>query len=172
MLDVAAWQNFAVMTGGGSAALTGLLFVSVSLNRDQIVQSVTLRSSAGQTLLLLIIPFVLCALLLIPDQRRSALTTELIVFALASAYVFTRLHQRRTRAHVNQEAPDLAETSRIANIVGRRATSLATTALILIGAATYGIGHGGGLYWLVAAMILALISGVLNAWFFLVGVSG
>ena len=35
MTPSADWQNFAVMTGGASGALTGLLFVSVSLNASR-----------------------------------------------------------------------------------------------------------------------------------------
>ena len=31
------WANFAVITGSAAGALTGLLFVAVSLNRDRIV---------------------------------------------------------------------------------------------------------------------------------------
>lgn len=46
------------MIGGASGALTGSLFVSVSLNRDKIVHSAALRASAAQTLVLLIVPLV------------------------------------------------------------------------------------------------------------------
>ena len=31
------WENFAVISGSAAGALTGLLFVAVSLNRDRIV---------------------------------------------------------------------------------------------------------------------------------------
>lgn len=146
------------MIGGASAALTGLLFVSVSLNRDKIVHSAVLRVSAAQTLVLLIVPLVLCALLLIPDQRRWALGAELVAFAMLSALVLFRVQRRGGRD----------DRSRIADLVDRRETSLFISLLILVGAVTYWSGHGGGLYWLAPAVLLALVTGVLNAWLFLV----
>ena len=158
MLNVAAWENFAVMIGGASAALTGLLFVSVSLNRDKIVHSSELRASAAQTLVLLIVPLVLCALMLIPDQRRWVLGAELAVFGLLSALVLFRVQHRS----------ELDERSRIADLVDRRETSLLISLLILIGAVTFWVGHGGGLYWIAPAVLLALVTGVINAWLFMV----
>ena len=40
------WDNFATITGSAAGALTGLLFVAVSLNRDRIVGHAGLRSEA------------------------------------------------------------------------------------------------------------------------------
>ncbi|MBE7187707.1 hypothetical protein [Jatrophihabitans endophyticus] len=159
MVEAGAFENFAVMVGGASAALTGLLFVSVSLNRDLIVRHPMLRASAAQTLVLLIIPLILCALLLVPDQHRWTLAVELVVTAAVSTLVLLRVQR-----HAGRD-----EKSRIADLVDRRETSLLTTMLIVVGAATYWAGHGGGIYWLVPAIILSLVAGVLNAWFFLLG---
>ena len=50
------WANFAVLVGGASAALTGLLFVAVSLNLDRILGSAPLRAAAAQTLIVLVSP--------------------------------------------------------------------------------------------------------------------
>lgn len=49
MTAPADWQDFAEMTGGASAALTGLLFVAVSLNASRIAGHQGLRASAAQT---------------------------------------------------------------------------------------------------------------------------
>jgi len=35
--DAAGWQNFYVMVGGAAAALTGLLFVAMSLHSNVII---------------------------------------------------------------------------------------------------------------------------------------
>jgi len=43
------WENFVVLVGGASAALTGLLFVSVSLNLDRIGANALLRAAAAQS---------------------------------------------------------------------------------------------------------------------------
>ena len=53
------WENFAVISGSAAGALTGLLFVAVSLNRDRIVGDAALRSEAGQTLVLFLLALLL-----------------------------------------------------------------------------------------------------------------
>ena len=62
------WQDFAEMVGGASGALTGLLFVSVSLNASRIAGRTGLRASAGQTLVLFITPLIIATTLLVPHQ--------------------------------------------------------------------------------------------------------
>jgi hypothetical protein len=41
------WGEYAVIVGGASAALVGLLFVAVSIKVDLIVRSVALRARRG-----------------------------------------------------------------------------------------------------------------------------
>jgi hypothetical protein len=48
--------GFAEVTGGADGALTGLLFVAVSLNASRIAGHRGLRSSAAQTLVLFLTP--------------------------------------------------------------------------------------------------------------------
>ena len=163
VVNAGAFENFAVMIGGASAALTGLLFVSVSLNRDLITRSAALRASAAQTLVLLVIPLVVCALLLVPDQHSWSLGVELIVTAVVFAIVLIRVQH-----HPGREE----QQSAIAELVDRRETSLLTTVFVLVAAITHWTGSGGGLYWLVPAILLSVIAGVLNAWFFLLGDTG
>jgi hypothetical protein len=159
MADLEAWHDFAVMIGGASGALTGLLFVSVSLNRDLVVGSASLRASAAQTLVLLVMPLVLCALILIPGQHRWVLGSELIGLALLASVTILAV----TRG------TDRDEKSAIAELVDRRETVLLVAVLVVVGAITYWTGHGGGLDWLVPAVLVAIIAGVLNAWLFLIG---
>jgi hypothetical protein len=162
VLNAAAFQEFAVMIGGASAALTGLLFVSVSINRDVIARDAALRASAAQTLVLLVIPLIVCAELLIPDQRRWSLSLELITTAVLAAVVIIRV-QHHSGRHGK---------SRTAQLVDRRETSLLATLFLLVAAIAYWAGGGGGLYWVMPAMLLAIVAGVLNAWYFLVGDAG
>lgn len=39
---------------------------------------------------------------------------------------------------------------------------------MLVAGATEAVGHGGRLYWLVPALLVALLGGVYNAWIFLI----
>jgi hypothetical protein len=50
--DISEWANFDVGVAGATAALTGLLFVAVSINLDRILQFRTLPRLAGATLLM------------------------------------------------------------------------------------------------------------------------
>jgi hypothetical protein len=160
MADVQSWDSFALMIGSASGALTGLLFVSVQLNRDHIVRHPQLRASAAETLMLLVLPLVICALLLTPEQPAWALGTELIVLALGTAALLWIVGRPDRKAST-------AEASRLAALVEQRGTKIVTTLFLLIAGVTHIAGHGGGLYWLVPTVLFALLAGILNAWFFL-----
>lgn len=49
----AGWADFFVAASGASAALLGLLFVSLSINLEQILKTSGLTSRAAETMLLL-----------------------------------------------------------------------------------------------------------------------
>src|SRR6201996_4774166 len=85
------WQGFAEMIGGASGALTGLLFVAVSLNASRIAGRHGLRASAAQTLVLFIAPLVMATVLLAPSQPDWVLGTELTAVGLVTAWVLRGL---------------------------------------------------------------------------------
>jgi modulator of FtsH protease len=149
------------MVGSAGAALTGLLFVAVELNRDAIVHRRDLRVSAAETLVLLMLPVVVCILLLTPEQATWALGTELIVLAVAAA-VFLVVADRR------RDSVPAPEPSMLATLVDRRETKVITTLFLFVAGVTHLVGHGGGLYWVVPAILFAFLGGVVNAWIFLV----
>lgn len=62
------WQGFAEVAGTASGALTGLLFVAVSLNASRIAGHQGLRASAAQTLVLFLEPLAMAMILLAPGQ--------------------------------------------------------------------------------------------------------
>lgn len=159
MADTQNWDSFALMIGSASGALTGLLFAAVSFNRDYIAQRPALRASAAETLMLLVLPLVICALLLTPEQPAWALGTELIALAFAAAaFLWVAGRTQRTSA----------EPSRLAALVDQRWTKITTTVFLLVGGVTHVAGHGGGLYWLVPTVLFALLVGIVNAWIFLI----
>ena len=60
------WHDFAEMIGGASGALTGLLFVAVSLNHEDILKIPALPDLAARTLSILIALVLFCVVGLVP----------------------------------------------------------------------------------------------------------
>jgi hypothetical protein len=86
------WNSFFVMVGGGVAALTGLVFVSLSialsLNLEEMTKDATHKYRSINTLAGLTAVFVSCGLVLMPGQNHNAIGTELLILALAGATTF------------------------------------------------------------------------------------
>lgn len=77
------WHDFGVTIGGLAGALTGLLFVAVSIKSDTLAKSLSLRSRAAQTLVLFVTS-ALAAVVLVAPQPVDALGGELVALALLS----------------------------------------------------------------------------------------
>jgi hypothetical protein len=155
----ADWQSFAVMIGGASGALTGLLFVAVSLNAARIAEHRALRASAAQTLVLFLVPLVMAAALLVPGQPAWVLGVELIATGLGAS--LTLLVTRPGRHAMSESDRNLV------GIFDRRDTNVIVMLLFVAGGAGLVAGMAAGLYLLFPASLIAFISGVVNAWNFL-----
>ncbi|HEY1622498.1 MAG TPA: hypothetical protein VGG16_01740 [Streptosporangiaceae bacterium] len=159
MTGSADWHDFATMIGGASGALTGLLFVAVSLNASRIAGHPGLRASAGQTLTLFITPLVIAAALLVPHQPDWVLGAELTATGLFSGLVLSVNHRVKTR---------LADDDlRLISIFNRRTPNVIAMGLVMASGVILTTGQEAGLYLLFPAMVVELVSGVLNAWYFL-----
>ena len=66
------WRDFFLMVGGAAAALTGLVFVALSLNLDVVVRDATHRYRAIGTMTNFAGIFVLCALALMGGQNHGS----------------------------------------------------------------------------------------------------
>lgn len=159
MASSANWQNFAVMTGGASGALTGLLFVAVSLNASRIAGHQGLRASAAQTLMLFMVPLVTATVLLAPGQADWILGAELIAAGLAASLGLLAIGQRKRRLSDDDK--------RLVSIFDRRDTNVVVMLLFVASGAVQMAGADAGLYLLLPATLVAFVSGVLNAWNFL-----
>jgi hypothetical protein len=153
------WANFAVITGSAAGALTGLLFVAVSLNRERIAGHAALRGQAGQTLVLFMIPLLLSIVLVLPGWSPTALGTGLIVLAAVAAVVLVLI------GHGKRPAGDGA-ADRLAQLLDKASPNLITVLLILVAGCLQCAGDD-GLYWAAASSVLSLVGGVINAWLFL-----
>ena len=152
------WQGFFTAQVGAAAALTGLLFVAVSINLEKILQFPKLPARAGETLALLLLVLVVASLGLIP-QSETLLGTETALCAALVGVVTLSVQLRH--GPDNPTDPTWWFVSRIANIQ-------IPTLFMLVGGISLVAGGGGGLYWTAAGALTAFLSAVYNAWVLLV----
>ena len=161
-MTIDAWTNFFVAQCGASAALVGLLFVSVSMNLARILSLPRLPERALLAMFLLLAVLVVASLMLIPGQPLRAnaievLATGAVVFAAAATAKirdFGRLHSEWRRYFIF----DLIFLS------------CATLPYLIAGALLFA-GAGAGFYWLAAAIMLSTAKSVSDAWVLLVEIN-
>ena len=102
------WENFAVISGSAAGALTGLLFVAVSLNRDRIVSHPALRGEAGQTLVLFLLALLLSLLLVIPGDSARILGIVLVALAIVAGAIQILTWRGGRRSSATGTAPRTA----------------------------------------------------------------
>jgi hypothetical protein len=153
-----AWQDLAVATVGATAALTGLLFVAVSINLDRVLEYPWLPRRAAATLTLLLALLAAGVLVLVPGQPVPALAAELG----ATGLVLTL-----TGAGEARRGPGGTDSRRIPRVLPA-ALVLIPAAALLAAAATLVLESGGGLYWLAGALVGGIAAACCNAWVLLV----
>jgi len=155
--DPSAWSDLFVATAGATAALSGLVFVAVSINIERILENEGVPDFAMVTLLLLVGILMASLLGLIPGQSTAALGIELLGAGLAWALLIAN----RMRASVPSAGGPRYLTSRVV-------LPLIGIAPLLVGAVSLIAGAGGGLYWIVAGFIATVFAAVAGAWILLV----
>ena len=153
-------DNFFVMVGGGSAALTGLVFVALSINPEAIIRNSTHKNRAINMLSGFSAIFMACGLALIANQSLEVLGLEWLFLWLIATFIFVRGYVVAIRAGMSSiglNAPRLG---------GGTACYLAevTGAVFLI------LGHGVGLYIAAIATIALFAFLISGAWLVIVGV--
>ncbi len=76
--DPAAWQNFYIMIGTANAAITGLLFVALSLHLRDILSHPLFKPRAIVVLVVLTLQIIISAIVLAP-QPRVLMGVEILV---------------------------------------------------------------------------------------------
>jgi hypothetical protein len=157
--DPAAWTAFFTAVTGAAAALTGLLFVAVSINLDNILKGSTmLPARAAETLAMLLFVVVSSALTLVP-QDVELLGAEILVMALPLTAITVRNQLNFHRQ--NRDSPLLWSVSRMT------ASGVALVPGTIAGV-TLAAHWGGGLYWLAPTALLGIAAAVYSAWVLLV----
>jgi hypothetical protein len=157
--DIHAWLEFGVAVAGAAAVLTGLVFVSVSINLERVLQVPGLPDRAGESVLMFVAVLIYSLFLMVPGQSTTALGVELLVSGLIFAAVLLLV------AALGFRKPTLQPLSwKITRIVA----ALGCSVPAVVAGVTLMAEAGGGLYWLFAAIVLAFLAGVGNAWVLLV----
>jgi hypothetical protein len=84
LADLQSWQIFYATVAAASATLTGLLFVSLSLNRERLkgVQSETVVGMARRTFANFLYVLMVSLVFLVPHQLPISLTVALLVLGI------------------------------------------------------------------------------------------
>lgn len=150
-----SWQVWYATVAGASAALTGLLFVGLSVNLRRIAGHPAHRAQAREAFGAMLALLVLSLLVLIPGQPRQLLGTELLAWGLGVAAISATLVSRTLQHFLPDERPR--------RIVRTAPLHLGTVALLIAGGSLL-LGQGGGLFWLVPTTLTYLAWALSNAW--------
>jgi hypothetical protein len=153
------WETFFGAIVGATAALTGLLFVAVSLNLEHILKGPWfLTRRAAETLATLLFVLYSAALVLVPQNSRL-LGAEILVIVVPFSVITLRSQVVHLRGRPDD--PKLW-------LIGRTMTTTACTLPGLLAGISLALQWGGGIYWLVPAALLGIAGAVFSAWVLLV----
>jgi modulator of FtsH protease len=157
MYDPAIWRDYFVMVGGASAALTGLVFVAMTLHLQDIVNHPVHRHRARTILTGLTAVFLRCGLVLMGGQSRQAVAVEIIGVLVVVEWIL----YRSTR-----DAFLAADRSVLLRAIG----SFACLVVEQLGAVALFLGGIWGLYVVGLGMMASFVFMISGAWLLLVGV--
>jgi len=153
------WNDLFVAVAGAAAALSGLIFVGVSISLTKILSIPTLPNRALLSLILLLTILAISILLLVP---RTTLT--LIGGALSTIGLIVWIFVTKIDVSIYHKREQQYKRQYLLNIL---LNQLAIIPYIIGGVRILFIGEA-GLYWIVPAIILSFIKSVFDAWVLLV----
>ena len=157
MPNIGAWHDYFVMVGGGAAALTGLIFVAMTLHLDEITTNPVHRHRARTILMGLTAVFIRCGLVLMGGQSFQAVAVEIVVvLSVVEFLLYSSIRQ--------------AMSSADRGVLLRTLGSFACLVLEEAGAIVLFFGNAWGLYVVGLGMMSSFIFMVTGAWLLLVGV--
>jgi len=159
---MSGWENFFVGELGASAALTGLVFVGVSINLTKIMASSYLPNRALEALVALVVVLFISSLLLIPGQAFLAIGIEVLLIGLLD-WLTMGLLQLTTLRKMQAQYRRAYVRSIVVCQVAALSFVLAGVVLLIFGI--------GGLYWIVAATLLSFLAAFTDAWVLLIEIN-
>jgi hypothetical protein len=162
---VQEWQVFYATIAASAATLVGLLFVSMPLSVGMFAgtENIGLKKLATQTLLNFLYAIVFSLIFLIPRQTPIGLGTPLMCVGIVGLI--------RTISNLRDLLSNIPRgISRRTTFVGVTMALGAFSVLIIVSLLVLLRANADSLYWLVAPMILLLVSASANTWSLLMGV--
>jgi putative effector of murein hydrolase LrgA (UPF0299 family) len=156
---VSAWQPFFSTQAEVSAALTGLVFVALSINLRQILEIPGMANRAGEALLLLLLPVLVGLAGALPQTSTKAFGAEILVVGVVVALTVTAIVARGYQAQHGRPTHEFLIRALSAEV---GVLTTVTAGVILLA------GHPGGLWWQAASTALCIGAGVGDAWVLLV----
>lgn len=153
------WNDFYVAVASASAALTGLIFVGISINLTEIISFPMLISKASVSLILLLSILIFSVLLLVPQESLNFIGYEITILGFIVWIIVTR-----TDLKIYKTA--LKEYKRL-YLFNLFFDQLAILPYIIAGLCLLLIGDV-GLYWIIPAITLSFIKSVFDAWVLLI----
>lgn len=155
-----SWGTFFAAQVGASAALAGLIFVSVSLSLTKVIASPQLATRAFQALVVLLEILIVASLALVP-QRVSFIGAEVLVVG-GFVWVMVLTFDRRTLS--------TAAAAYRKRAFARLALSQVAAMLFVVAGVAI-LATSSGIYWLVPAMIATYLIAMLDAWVLLIEIN-
>ena len=155
----AQWTNFFVLVGTGSAALTGLVFVAMSINIKGVAKDATHRYRAINMLSGFTAVFIVSSLALMGHQTHRTLGIEWLIVSLLATGVNTNGYIQGFRLAGSRYALGLVR------ILGGSACYLGQ----IVGSLMLYLGTGTGIYVSATALIVNFFFLVSGSWLLILG---
>lgn len=153
------WSDFFVAIAGAAAALTGLVFVGLSISLARILNVPQLTGRASQSIQLLLVVLTVSALCLVPRQPIFLIGIEILSIGLVIWTVSLRLDLKMLGT--------VDAAFKRYSWLNMAFTQLSVLPYIISGIMLLCQGDV-GIYWLIPGIIFSFIKAVLDAWVLLV----
>jgi hypothetical protein len=158
-MPITQWTDFFGSEVAAFSALTGLVFVALSINLKTILDMPGTSGRAGEALIVLVEPVLLGMAGLIGHQTRTDLGVEWLIVGLIGWSAVNMILVRSYKTFRHRRPHEIAT-----RLVGTEGSTVAVVVAGLLLAS----GATGGLYWQAAGAAGCLVIGTTDAWVLLV----